>query len=196
MTVTQSSVAVLVPLKSFASAKERLVDALDRTERSDLMRDLAAGVLEAAGGLARWVVCDDEEVAWFALANGAQVLWRSGGLNGSVQRAVEQLAIEGFDRVVVSHGDIARPRNFNTFTTPPSATPDAVVIGSDRHGEGSNVLSVPTNAGFTFAYGVGSFARHISEAERCGLTVVRAKEPSLQLDVDTPEDLALYRGGQ
>lgn len=190
----RQSVAVLVPLKSFASAKERLVDALGSDARSDLMQDLAAGVLAAAADYSRWVVCDDHQVSRFALRNGAQVLWRGGGLNASVQHAVDQLGAEGFRRVIVSHGDIANPGNFGAFANPDR--PSSMVIGTDRHGDGSNVVSVPTNAGFRFAYGVGSLDRHIAEATRCGLAIIRADEPSLQLDVDTPEDLALYRGGQ
>jgi len=89
----------------------------------------------------------------------------------------------------VSHGDIATPGSFSSF----DSSDDSLVIGTDRHGDGSNVVSVPTEVGFRFAYGQGSFERHRQEAERCGITVRVATDVEMQLDVDTPQDLALYR---
>ena len=35
----------------------------------------------------------------------------------------------------------------------------------DRYGNGTNVLALPTDAGFQFSYGPGSFARHRAEAD-------------------------------
>ncbi len=183
----RSLTAFLVPLKSFDAAKERLGDELDTEDRADLMQGLAAGVLAAAGGHRCWVVCDDRRVAQFALAHGAEVIWRGGGLNNAVQLAVEQLSREGFSRVIVCHGDLATPSSFKEF----DPTDDRLVIAGDRRGDGSNVVSVPTDVDFTFAYGPGSFHRHLEEARRCGLDV--GTVDTLQLDVDTPEDLELYR---
>ena len=45
-------------------------------------------------------------------------------------------------------------------------------------------------AGFTFSYGPGSFARHGAEAHRLGLALRVVREPSLAHDVDLPADLA------
>jgi 2-phospho-L-lactate guanylyltransferase len=176
-----------VPLKTFDAAKERLGDELNAEDRAELMQSLAARVLAAAVGLRRWVVCDSASVAQFALTHGAEVIWRGGGLNPSVQMAVQQLGREGFSHVIVCHGDLARPSSFAEF----APSEDCMVIAGDRRGDGSNVVSVPTDAGFTFTYGPGSFQRHREEALRCGLDVLTVD--TLQLDVDTPEDLELYR---
>ena len=59
----------------------------------------------------------------------------------------------------------------------------------DRHDDGSNVLVVPTGVGFRFAYGPGSFARHLLEAERLNLATARRSRPGLGWDVDRPDDL-------
>jgi 2-phospho-L-lactate guanylyltransferase len=40
-----------------------------------------------------------------------------------------------------------------------------------------------------FAYGPGSFGRHVVEARRLGLPLRIARRPELQWDVDTPADL-------
>ncbi|HXY43207.1 MAG TPA: hypothetical protein VEH29_03380, partial [Acidimicrobiales bacterium] len=81
--------ALLVPVKSFRCAKLRLAPVLNAAERAELARSLAAGVLAAAGGLARHVVCDDEEVAAWARSHGARVIWTPGlGLSGAVEAGV------------------------------------------------------------------------------------------------------------
>ena len=64
-----------------------------------------------------------------------------------------------------------------------------VVLVPDRRRDGTNVLSIPTGAGFTFKYGPGSFGRHRAEAARCGLAVVVLELDDLAWDVDEPGDL-------
>ena len=51
------------------------------------------------------------------------------------------------------------------------------------------MLVIPTDCGFEFAYGTDSFAAHIREAQRLGLSVRVVQDASLALDVDTPDDL-------
>jgi len=187
MGAVASRTAVLVPLKSFAGAKARLGTSLSEPQRASLMRELAGGVLHAAEHFQRFVVCDSREVAEFALTNGAQVIWRGGGLNPAVQSAADHLGLEGYERVIVSHGDLASPGSFEHYDVADSS----VAIGPDRHGDGSNIVSIPTNHGYRFAYGVGSMARHMQQAADRGLAC-EIMSDTMGLDVDTPEDLALY----
>ena len=51
------------------------------------------------------------------------------------------------------------------------------------------MVCVPANAGFRFAYGPGSFARHQDEATRLGLEQRVVREPDLAWDVDVPADI-------
>jgi 2-phospho-L-lactate guanylyltransferase len=187
---------VLVPVKSFRRAKERLAPVLDAEERAQLVRDLATRVISAAAPLAVAVVCDDEEVAEFVRRLGAQVLWTPGlGLSGAVSSGVEQLAAAGVDVVTVAHGDLPLACDLS------SAGRDAagggtgeVTLVPDRRLDGTNVATVPSAAGFVFAYGPGSFARHRAEAARIGLRCRVVHDFRLATDVDLPEDLALVRG--
>jgi 2-phospho-L-lactate guanylyltransferase len=55
------------------------------------------------------------------------------------------------------------------------------------------VLSVPVGVPFRFAYGPGSFRRHVAEAERLGLHVRVVRDPDLAFDVDVPDDLEQLR---
>ena len=65
-------------------------------------------------------------------------------------------------------------------------------IAPDRHGTGTNALSLPLPqaAGFAFAFGADSFARHHDEAERLGLTIEVIHSHGLARDIDEPPDLA------
>jgi 2-phospho-L-lactate guanylyltransferase len=178
--------AVLVPIKAFTAAKGRLDGALDAAGRAELARTLAAGVLAAAAPLRVLVVCDDDEVGAFARAHGAADLrQRAPGLNAAVTEGVGHLATTGVDRVVVAHADLPRPAGLTAL-----AAGEGVTLVPDRDDDGTNVLVVPAAAGFRFAYGRGSFAAHVAEAERLGLPVTVVRDDDLAWDVDTAEDLA------
>src|SRR5436190_965136 len=160
--------AVLVPVKAFSHAKARLASVLDEPARAALARQMAENVLAAARGLPVTVACDDEEVAAWAKSAGASIAWTEGlGLNGAVQAGVDVLAAGGAERVIVAHADLPHAQDLTVVT----GTGDDVVLVPDRHDDGTNVLSVSSAAGFRFAYGPQSFARHRAEAERLGLVV-------------------------
>jgi 2-phospho-L-lactate guanylyltransferase len=176
---------VLVPIKAFGIAKNRLAGALEPEARARLARDLAAGVLRAAAPLPVYVVCEDDEVAaWAAGAGARPVRSNGGGLNAAVDHGVAELAAEGFAHVCVVHADLPAARDLARVTGRPGAT-----LVPDRHGDGTNVLCVPARAGFRFAYGPGSFARHVAEARRVGLPVRVLHIAELAWDVDTAADL-------
>jgi 2-phospho-L-lactate/phosphoenolpyruvate guanylyltransferase len=181
--------AVLVPVKSFAKAKLRLAGALDPPERRALAIELAGRVLEAASELPTFVACDDETVAAWASSRGAEVLWTPGlGLSGAVSSGVASLATRGFDLAVVSHADLPLVTSLAGI-----GREGEVTLAPDRRLDGTNVACVPTRAGFGFAYGLGSFARHLAEARRLGLSTRVVYDWRLASDLDVPDDLALVR---
>ncbi len=178
----------MVPVKSFELAKGRLAEVLDADVRARLARKLAAGVLRAAGDLPRYVVCDTDEVADWAREQGAGVIRHPvPGLNPAVAFAVEQLHRAGETRVIVAHGDLPLAAELAWV-----GDFDGVTIVPDRRGDGTNVLAVPTAAGFRFAYGPGSAERHRTEAGRLHLPLRVVADDALGWDIDTPDDLALY----
>ena len=129
---------------------------------------------------------EDPAVATWAAGLGAVPLGVDRhGLNESVGAAVEVMARRGFDRVIVAHADLANVVDLTTMDRP------GVVIAPDRHDDGSNVLCIPATSGFRFAYGPGSFQRHLAEADRLDLPVEIVRDPSLALDIDEPGDLDL-----
>jgi 2-phospho-L-lactate guanylyltransferase len=180
-----SGCVALVPVKGFNAAKRRLAPALDPSERAQLARTMAEHVLGAIRPLVAAVVCDDPEVAEWAVANGALLLEEPGlGLNGAVTAGVEALAAAGAEEVLVVHADLPLASGLANL-----AGLGGVTLVPDRRDDGTNVACVPSGAGFRFSYGPGSFARHCDEAVRLGFDPRVVREPLLAWDVDVPADI-------
>ena len=114
-----------------------------------------------------------------------------GGLNPAITSAFAHVTTQGADRMIVLFADLPLLSR-NDVACLAEATAGAMIIAPDRHGTGTNALSLPIPAakGFTFAFGPDSFAAHKAEAARLGLRIELAQSPGLARDVDMPEDLA------
>jgi 2-phospho-L-lactate guanylyltransferase len=181
-----ASAAVVVPVKAFRAAKLRLAPALDSAARAALARQMADVVLRAARPLPVVVVCDDDEVRSWAEDAGADTVWcPDRGLNGAVEDGVAALRTRGVPTAIVAHADLPLATNLAWAADFPGIT-----LVPDRRRDGTNVIAVPTDAGFRFAYGAGSFERHQAEGERLGLPLRIVRDPDLGWDVDLPSDLS------
>ena len=181
--------AVLIPVKRFADAKDRLRSVLSHEERSTLAEELATGVVVAASPLAVFVVCDDDGVAQWASQIGARVIWSPRkGLNAAVTEGVAQLAAEGFAWITIAHSDLPFPSGLSAL-----AAFEGVTLVPDRFDDGTNVLRIPSGSKFEFHYGAGSFARHVNEAHLRSLAVEVLRGTALDFDVDEPADLEHLR---
>ncbi|MEY2445829.1 MAG: 2-phospho-L-lactate/phosphoenolpyruvate guanylyltransferase [Ilumatobacteraceae bacterium] len=177
---------MLVPVKAFGDAKARLAAVLGDADRERLARWMAARVLAAAGELPTYVACDSEEVASWASEHGAAILWHPGvGLNAAVNDSVAELRAAGVTDVIVAHGDLPRAHSLAGLTAHGTLT-----LVPDRHDDGTNVIAVPTALPFQFAYGPGSFRRHLAAAIAAGHSVRVRHDALLAADIDTPADLA------
>lgn len=175
-----------MPVKAFHAAKLRLAPALDPPARATLARQLADVVIAAAAPLRIVVVCDDDAVRDWAQSAGADVVWcPDRGLNGAVADGVAALRDDGVETAIVAHADLPLARSLEWVADFPGVT-----VVPDRRRDGTNVLAVPTEAAFEFAYGAGSFARHRAETARLGLGLRIVDDPELGWDVDVPADLA------
>jgi 2-phospho-L-lactate guanylyltransferase len=184
--LTAVQAAVLLPVKTFSAAKVRLSAVLEPGERADLARHMATVVVTAAAPLPTYVVCDGDDVATWAASMGAQVLWRPGlGLNGAVRSGVDALAVAGYDRVIVAHGDLPLATSLAWVARFPGIT-----LVPDRRDDGTNVIALDPALDFEFGYGLGSFQHHIREARQLRQPVRVVRDPTLGWDVDLPDDLS------
>ena len=176
--------AVVVPIRSFTGALSRLRSVLNPQQRRQLMMLMAGRVIAAADSLAVYVASDDAEVAEWAQQRSTEIVRvRRPGLSTAVTAAAKRVASDGFERVVVAHADLALAHSLRP------AIGSGLTIVPDRHGDGTNVMCVPSSAGFCFSYGVGSFSRHVAHARELGLAVDVVNDARLAVDIDHPEDL-------
>ena len=182
-----STVAVVIPIKAFEQAKDRLSSVLSADQRRHLARTTALGVIESVQPAALFVVCDNPDVSQWATSNGATVVHQSEpGLNSADQAGIT--AAQSFDRVMIVHGDLPLPNRLRELLDSNVAS-NTVTIVPDRHRDGTNVLIIPPSSGFNFHYGSNSFDAHIAEANKLGLQLQIIDDDELALDIDTPDDL-------
>ena len=175
---------VLLPLKSFATAKQRLRGALNESETAELVERLAVEVIRACAPLPLWIISDDSDIGEFARQRGLELFQPNApGLNPGVTEAY-QAAAATYRRVVVVHGDIAKPYGLGSHEFG-----DGISIFTDHHGTGTNVLSLPTDLPFKFGYGPGSAQLHEKVARDLSADVDVIVDSPWRFDIDTPEDL-------
>ena len=167
-------------------AKGRLADTLSPAQREELARACAETVVRAASPLPAYVVCSDDSVAQWAMSLGAHVVkCMTPGLDVAVTAGRDAITADGYDHIVVAHADLPLAEALAHV-----AKEGIVTMVTDRHKDGTNVLSFPLSSAFTTAYGPGSFDNHISTAELLGLHYEVISDDSLSLDLDTADDLS------
>lgn len=190
---------VIVLIKDFDSAKQRLQPALGPKERRALAeRNARLAVQAAAAGDRVLVVAGDQEVAVLAKAWGAEVLLEPAqeGQNVAAARGIAR-AVEGrATAVLLLSSDL------------PLVTIDSVreVLEAGSRIDGPAVVAVPavgrggTNAlylrppdAITLHFGPDSLAKFRNEAERSGVRFVVHDSDAMALDLDEPGDLARLR---
>jgi 2-phospho-L-lactate guanylyltransferase len=182
-----SSIAVVIPIKAFEQAKDRLSGVLSTDQRALLARTTALGVLESVRGASVFVVCDNTEVSQWATSHGASVVSQSGaGLNAAVQEGIS--AAHEYERVMIVHSDLPLPHRLRELLDSTVAR-NTVTIVPDRHRDGTNVLIIPSDVGFECQFGSKSFEAHKAEASKLGLAIEIIEDDELALDIDTPDDL-------
>jgi 2-phospho-L-lactate/phosphoenolpyruvate guanylyltransferase len=178
---------VVIPIRSFTDAKARLAGLLDQDARIDAARQMAARVVDAAHSLPVVVVSRAPEVLTWASERGIEVVADPGGLDAAAAAGRAFLAERGVTRVVIAHADLPLARDLRPLARDGERA--VVALVPCHRDDGTNVLSVPADAPFEFAYGPGSFRRHAREARRLGLGVRVVRSPELAVDVDEADDL-------
>lgn len=182
----------VIPAKPPAESKQRLAAAMPAEARERLVRAMLDHVLAtvgAAGEVERCMVLGGDGIA---LPSGvSRIPDCGGGLNPALQAMLDDSRGGLPDRLIVIHGDL--PRLTAADVQHLAELPQGVIgIAPDRNGTGTNALSLPLPAArkLRFAFGAGSFARHLEEADRLVLPVEVLVSDGLGCDIDEPADLA------
>lgn len=187
---------VVIPAKAPSAAKGRLAGALSADDRNQLAAKMLRAAIDAAS---KAVGANNLAIVGSAPADIDSAILviaePSGGLNAALDRARQVLAEKGATRIVSLAADLPQVTPADVFAL--TDLPDVCAgIAPDRHGTGTNALSLPLPGALEFAYhyGPGSCERHLAEAARIGLDMRRIERSALARDVDEPADLDDARG--
>jgi 2-phospho-L-lactate guanylyltransferase len=181
------AILAAIPIKPFGVAKARLSGRLDPAARSRLGKAVAARTAAAAtdAGALVAIVTADSGVAGWARSLGYLIiderLSSRGGLNGAAEAAVLE-ATRRQRRWAIIHADLPLVTPAALSAVFAMAAKNVVMVPA--HDGGTNVIAGRGTA-VKFAYGQGSFHRHLA-----GYPSARVlTNPQLALDLDTIRDL-------
>ena len=190
---------VIVLVKDFASAKQRLGPALDPRERRSLARRNARRAIgAAAAGSHRLVVAGSEEVGALAAKLGAEHLVepRQEGQNTAAMRGITHAVAQGADAVLVLSSDLpfVTRRSVQRLLTDASAQPGPVVVAVPAVGRGgTNALYLRPPRAINLHFGGDSLALFQHDAETRNVRFLVHHSTEMAFDLDEPDDLERLR---
>jgi len=186
-------IAAVVPVKTLAASKSRLLPECSRADVERLALAMMADVIDAlrrVPALARVVVVTpDVAVARAAEAAGGEVLLRDDpGLNPSVEAASAEVAAQPEDGVLVVLGDVAAAAPSDLAALLEAVETRGVALAPSSDGGTAALLRVPFDV-IPARFGPDSAKRHREAAERANVPCREMRLASLSVDVDSGEDV-------
>jgi 2-phospho-L-lactate guanylyltransferase len=132
------------------------------------------------------------------IAGGHGVLVRDDeepGQSAAATLGVRYALEHEYERVLMVPGDcpLLTPKDVDALISHPYEAPSALIV-PDRHGTGTNALRLSPPDSLPPAFGPDSLERHVADAEVAGTVPEVVTIASLELDIDTPDDLDALRG--
>ena len=188
----------IVPVKPLRRGKSRLAKVISAEERARLNQYLLRHTIQVLSTIDEieniLVISRDTEALALARDLGARTVQEYGspGLNTALSRAVEIVKSYETCGILVLPADLPRldAEDIRKLLVH-QENPPVVVIAPDRKKEGTNALFVCPPDLIKFKYGKGSFKKHSKAALDANARLEVCDLPSLALDLDEPEDLAL-----
>lgn len=171
-------------LSTLFTASER--KALQQAMLSDVLAGLSqARVLD---GIA--VISPDLSIDMIVHAHGARFIVEersAGDLNRALAAGVSRLAADGAEVIVIISADVPAvdARDIERAVTA-SELADRMIVIPDRRHEGTNALVFRADKRPQFAFGPGSFRRHMLTS---GQPAMAMELQSIAFDVDIPDDV-------
>jgi 2-phospho-L-lactate guanylyltransferase len=192
---------VILPVKRFGAAKQRLLEALDRPQRAAVVKAMLAdvlGALDRAERVERVIVVTGEGRAQrLALRHSQRTTTPLEVMEDPDDRGHSEAATLGIIRALslgarcsaLLPGDCPMLDPAELDAALARMEDGRVAVVPDRHRTGTNGLLMAPADAIGPAFGEGSCERHADRAERAGYEVAVEPIASLALDLDTPDDL-------
>ena len=188
--------ALLLPVKDLNNAKKRLMGVLTPEERFGLAEAMLKDTIRAVQGVQRaekvFVVTNykpamrlAQEASWEILHEEEQIS-ESHSVDAA-SKICEQRGITALLRVPLDV-PLVQASDIDDLLAVECEEPALVIVPS-RDGLGTNAILRMPPVLFPSHFGIGSFAKHVGEAERIGARVIFRRSPRLEMDVDDEADL-------
>ncbi len=194
------SMWAIVPVKPLRRGKSRLSSVLSEDERAELNSSLLSHTLEVLNQVKEisntLVVSRDNSALTIAREMGAKTVQEDGSphLNTALRRATVIAQVYASRGVLILPADLPLMQSSDIEELISLAeNPPVVVIAPDRHHSGTNALLLNPAGLLDYAFGPGSFQKHCEKAKKIGARLEICNLPSLELDLDLPEDLEILR---
>jgi 2-phospho-L-lactate guanylyltransferase len=189
--------ALIIPIKSYRRAKQRLESLLTEEEREHLARTMADDVLRTVSRLSeytRLVVSDDLEVLALARGFGLEAIedQLSQGQSAAVRQGFESAAARGFSTAATIPGDVPgvsqeELREFCEFN------PEVeVLLSPDWEAYGTNGLRLIPPDAIELRFGEDSLRLHRAEAAQHNRSFEVKRFDGLACDLDRPADISAF----
>ena len=188
----------IIPVKPLRRGKSRLAKVIPADKRADLNQYLLEHTIQVLNTIDEieqiLVISRDKEALALARELGARTVQEHGspGLNTALSRAVEVARSYETCGILIIPADLPRlaAEDIKAILAHRN-DPPVVVIAPDRKKQGTNALFVCPPGLIEFKYGKKSYDKHCQGALDAGARLEICNLPSLELDLDEPEDLAL-----
>ena len=193
--MSAAPVWVVVLVKDFDQAKQRLRPALDPGQRRELARENARLALAAArAGDRVLAVCGSQDAADLARAAGAEVLLEASpaGQNPAARLGIEHATARGAGAVLLLSSDLplVTRRTIATMLSAARRLGSPGVLAAPATGRGgTNALHLSPPGVIDLHFGDDSLARFERDAASRGVRFALHDSPRLALDLDEPTDL-------
>ena len=190
---------VIIPVKPLNQAKTRLSQILTPEQRQHLAETMLRHVLGVVQHVPQLmgtlVISRDNKALAIAREYGARTVQESGApeLNSALMRATQVIGRMNASAILILPADLPLivPEDVQGIIHKGESEP-SIVIATDQHNDGTNALFIRPPGMIDYAYGAGSFRRHIEKAREVGADVHIYQSERLSLDIDMPADLKFY----
>ena len=188
----------LVPVKSLDQAKSRLATHLTQEQRASLVLDMlyhVIYVLQTSNVLHHIsVVSLDQRVLDQAQAWGAHIrIEEDRGLNPALTTAAKREFAEGATALLTLTADLPLLQISDIHGMIEQSKHHTVVLAPSYDQTGTNAFLVRPPLALPYLFGPGSLQHYLSESRIRQLSSSLYSSIGLGLDIDTSEDLAIFR---
>ena len=196
MSLDESSVVPIIPMKPLADCKTRLSRRLTEEERGDLVIGMLRRVLMAIRGASIevfWVVGGDWRIR--NLARNFDGLWMEDfgrNLNDTMDKSFDKASQRGYAALYLP-GDLPflKPSDLTSLLRSAGHGRN-IVLAPARRDSGTNGILIPPGLAFKPELGNRSFAKHLGQAGKLGISVAMCYSEGLGFDLDILEDLDFF----